>query len=245
MSRVTEPLPHLDPDHWWLKVAVSSSSLLWRWHRPVVEGMRPEGPCIYVTHHGAGYLSMDLVLAIYLIGWKDWWEGRGPHRLLRIAAARSQIERAVPKAQRIKELAGLIDPAEEACTAALDAGQQLLLTPGGSRECQPSRDFYRLRWDGRYGFARLAVRAGVPIVPLAVAGGAAAFPGFRYKKLSFWCPFPLPVRMRIAFGEPIPVARAPERARDVEYLKPIQARAWEATQALIDRTEKARRERAP
>ena len=239
---MSDPLPQLDHEHWWLKLAVSATSLLWRWHRPVVEGVRHEGPCVYVTHHGAGYLSMDLVLAIYRIGWQDWWEGRGPYRPLRIAAARSQIEQAVPKAQRIKELAGLIDPAEEACTAALDAGQQLLLTPGGSRECQPSRDFYRLRWDGRYGFVRLAVRAGVPIVPLAIAGGAEAFPGFRYRRLSFWSPFPLPVRLRIAFGDPIPVEKAPERARDVEYLKPIQARAWAATQALLDRTVQARRE---
>jgi hypothetical protein len=240
---VSARLPDLDLDHWYLRLGVGATAWLWRYHRPVLEGRLHEGPCIYVALHGAGYLSMDLVLAIYALGWKDWWEGTGPHRPLRIGATRSRIERVVPHAQRIKELCGLIDPTEDACAAALEAGHQLLLTPGGHRECQPSRDFYRLRWEGRYGFARLAARVGVPIVPVAVAGGAEAFPGFRWGKLSFWSPLPLPIRLRIAVGEPIPVARAPEAARDAAHLRSIQARAWEATQALLDRT--VARRRAP
>ena len=47
------------------------------------------------------------------------------------------------------------------------------------REAQPARDFYRLRWEGRYGFVRLALMTGAPIVPLAVVGGAEAYPGLR------------------------------------------------------------------
>jgi 1-acyl-sn-glycerol-3-phosphate acyltransferase len=233
---MSAPLPPLELDHWYLTPALRATWALWRYHRTRLEGRRPEGPCIFVAHHGAGYLSMDLVLAIYALGWQDAYERGGPHRPLRIVAARSRIERAVPGAQRIKEICGLIDPAEESCVAALEAGQQLLLTPGGHRECQPSRDFHRLRWSDRFGFARLAVRTGAPIVPLAIAGGTQAFPGFKLGRLSFWSPLPLPVRILVAVGEPIPVARAPERARDLAHLRPLQAHAWQETQALLDRT---------
>lgn len=238
---MTAPIPPLDFDHWYLKPAVRATWALFRYHRTQVEGRIHQGPCIYVAHHGAGYLSMDLVLAIYAIGWQQALERGGPHQPLRITAARSQIERAIPGAQRIKEIVGLIDPAEASCVAALEAGHQLLLIPGGRRECQPSRDFYRLRWADRFGFVRLAVQAGVPIVPLAIAGGAEAFPGFRLGKLSFWLPFPLPARIRIAIGEPIPVERAPERSRDLSYLRPLHTRAWQETQALLDRTIERRR----
>jgi hypothetical protein len=233
---VSAPIPRLDFDHWYLTPAVRATWALFRYHRTRVEGRLHDGPCIYVAHHGAGYLSMDLVLAIYAIGWQEALERGGQHRPLRITAARSRIERVIPGARRIKEIVGLIDPAEAACVAALEAGHQLLLIPGGSRECQPSRDFYRLRWADRLGFARLAVRAGVPIVPLAIAGGAEAFPGFRLGRLSFWLPFPLPARILVAIGEPIPVERSAERARDPAALRPLHARAWQETQALLDRT---------
>jgi len=206
-----------------------------RYHRMALEGgPSPSGPCIYVTLHGAGYLVLDLVLAGYLLQWKGFYERGEPHTPLRVVANRSRIERVLPGLPRLKELVGIIGVEEEDCLAVLERGEQLLVTPGGTREAQPSRDFYRLRWEGRFGFARLALMTGVPIVPLAVVGGALAYPGFRLGKLSFWSPLPLPVRLRVALGEPISVERRPGSARDPAVLKPIQELAWRRTQALYD-----------
>jgi 1-acyl-sn-glycerol-3-phosphate acyltransferase len=207
-----------------------------RFHRMALEGgPPPRGPCIYVALHGAGYLVADLVLACYLIGWKGWFERGEPLVPLRIVAARSRIERFLPGLPRAKEVAGCIGVDEEACAAVLERGEQLLVTPGGMREARPAREFYRLRWEGRYGFVRLALRTGAPIVPMAVVGGAEAYPGFRVHKLSFWSPLPLPARMRVALGAPIPVERNPDAVRDLSGVKPIQQRAWQQTQALYDR----------
>lgn len=207
-----------------------------RYHRMALEGgPPPAGACIYVTLHGAGYLVADLVLAGYLLQWKGWFERGEPHTPLRIVATESRIERFLPGLPRVKELVGIIGVDEAACVSVLERGEQLLVTPGGMREAQPSREFYRLRWEGRYGFVRLALRTGAPIVPLAVVGGAEAFPGFRLKKLSFWSPLPLPARLRVALGEPIPVERRPEAVRDPAVVKPIQEAAWGRTQALYDR----------
>lgn len=227
-------LPPIDTSHGYRAIGLAAEALF-RYHRTRFRGTPPAGPCIYVALHGAGYLVLDLVMAGYALCWREHLRHGGPRIPLRIVAAESRIEKAIPGLPRAKVAAGLIDPSEESCLAALEGGEQLLVTPGGSREAQPSRDFYRLRWDGRFGFVRLALKTGAPIVPLAVVGGPEAWPGFRLDKLSFWSPLPLPARFDIALGEPIPVERAPERARDPAVVGPIQRLAWERTQALIDR----------
>jgi 1-acyl-sn-glycerol-3-phosphate acyltransferase len=149
-------------------------------------------------------------------------------------AARSRIERALPGLPAVKRDLGLVDPSEESCLAALRAGEQLLVTPGGMREARPRRDFYRLRWEGRFGFVRLALRTGAPIVPLAVVGGAEAYPGVRLGPLSLWSPLPLPARLDVAVGEPIPVEAGPASAEDGEAVRRLHALALHRTQALYD-----------
>jgi 1-acyl-sn-glycerol-3-phosphate acyltransferase len=231
---VSGPLPPIDTSRGYRLLTVAAEALT-RYHRTRVDGAAPDGPCIYVALHGAGYLVLDLVVAGYALCWRDHLLRRGPRIPLRIVAAQSRIEQAIPGLPRAKRAAGLIDTSEASCLAALEAGEQLLVTPGGSREAQPSRDFYRLRWAGRYGFVRLALKTGAPIVPLAVVGGPEAFPGFRLGKLSFWSPVPLPARFDVALGEPIRVDPAPASARDPAVVEPIQRLAWARTQALIDR----------
>ncbi len=237
MTRPAAPPEPIDETRWFYRGAyLPIARLLARYHRMTVEGgPPPSGPCIYVTLHGAGYLVLDLVLAGYQLTWKQFHEGGAPRTPLRIVATESRIEKALPGLPTVKRHFGIIDTSEASCLAVLERGEQLLVTPGGMREAQPARDFYRLRWDGRYGFVRLALKTGAPIVPLAVVGGAEAFPGLRWGKLSFWSPVPLPARLDLALGEPIAVARAPEKATDLEVVRPIQELARARTQALYDR----------
>ena len=245
-ARPSPGVEALDPRRWRYRFGyMRAAQWMSRYHRVRVEGTVPSGPCIYVTHHGAGYLNVDLGILVYQLAWRDWFEAGGPLRTLRIAASKGNpLERAVPGLAAVKRDAGLIDPSEASCLHVLEQGDQLMITPGGRRESRPESRDYRLRWDDRYGFARLAVRMGVPVVPLAIVGGFAAYPGFSVGKLSFWSPLPLPVRMDIAIGTPIAVARDPEHARDLDVLKPVQQAARNATQALYDRL-LARRGRRP
>lgn len=236
-------LPALDPSRWYYRAYAGFAEALTRYHRTRVTGTPPEGPCVYVALHGAGYLVLDLVVAGYHLGWRGFLQEGKARVPLRIVAAQSRIEKALPGLPSVKRHFGLIDPSEASCLAALEAGEQLLVTPGGMREAQPARggeDFYRLRWDGRYGFVRLALRTGAPIVPLAVVGGAEAYPGFRLKRLSFWSPVPLPARLDVAIGEPIAVPRDPARAADLQAVKSLQALARARTQALYDAVRGAR-----
>jgi len=225
-----------DREHWIYRgFFLPWTRLLARYHRTELEGApQPHGPCIYVALHGASYFVPDLCMACYFLAWKKWHETGEEQERIRIVGGFTQLERFLPGLPRVKDLAGIVGTGEEACLAALGRGEQLLITPGGSREAQPAKDFYRLKWEGRYGFVRLALKTGAPIVPLAVVGGAEAYPGFKLGKLSFWSPVPLPVRIRIVLGEPIPVERRPDEARDLEVVRPIQELAWKRTQALYD-----------
>jgi hypothetical protein len=227
-------LAPLREDAWYYRPYLAWAEAMFRYHRTETSGAPPPGQCLFVALHGAGYLVVDLVLTGYWLAWRDFHRGAGPRRPLRIVAAESRIEKFLPGLPRVTVVTGLIDPSEESCLAALRGGESLLVTPGGSREAQPARDFYRLRWEGRYGFVRLALQTGVPIVPVAVVGGAEAYPGFRWGKLSFWSPLPLPARLRMAVGEPIAVPHAPGRARDMALVRPIHREAWDRTQALLD-----------
>jgi len=232
--RATPPLQ--DRDHWvYRRFFLPWARSMVRYHRATLEGAaQPRGACIYVALHGASYFVPDLVMACYLLAWRKWHETGEEEERIRIVGGLSRIERYIPGLPRLKDFSGIIGTDEDSCQAVLERGEQLLITPGGSREAQPARDFYRLRWEGRYGFVRLALKTGAPIVPLAVVGGAEAYPGFRLGKLSFWSPLPLPARIRVVLGEPIPVVRDPGKARDLSVVKPIQELAWKRTQALYD-----------
>ena len=57
------------------------------------------------------------------------------------------------------------------CTAMMEAGQDLLVYPGGARESTKRIDErYQLMWGERYGFIRLAAAHGYTIVPFASTG---------------------------------------------------------------------------
>src|SRR5512133_2679152 len=149
---MADPVPPLiDRDRWFYRGAyLPIARALIRYHRMTFEGgPPPKGPCIYVALHGAGYLVLDLVLTGYFLGWQAWHERGAEMTPLRIVAAESKIEKALPGLPVVKRHFGIVDTSEASCLAVLERGEQLLVTPGGMREAQPKKDFYRLRWEGR------------------------------------------------------------------------------------------------
>jgi 1-acyl-sn-glycerol-3-phosphate acyltransferase len=66
---------------------------------------------------------------------------------------------------------GVIRADRDVAKRALAHGHDLLVMPGGDVDVwRPWRDRWRVRFAGRTGYARLALEAGVPIVPVANAG---------------------------------------------------------------------------
>jgi 1-acyl-sn-glycerol-3-phosphate acyltransferase len=124
-----------------------------------------------------------------------------------------------------------------------DEGGLVLVFPEGqkgSRKLYWQR--YRLRRFGRGGFVRTAIRAGVPIVPVAVLGAEEAMPIFAHvpalQRLTGLIYFPvnhafpqfglaaalmyMPAKFKIRFMEPVDLSRyGPEDAEDMALVQEI------------------------
>ena len=152
---------------------------------------------------------------------------------------------------------GAVDGRKDTAIRLLDEGEWVVCYPGGARGALKERsERYKLQWSGRLGYLRVAIAAGVPIVPVAGIGiddayltlgkerriGRRLFGSRNYDLplLVGLGPMPLPVRFRFVIDEPIwpeadlglpPVfAEAPDHA-----LLQAHARVWRRTQDLIDR----------
>jgi 1-acyl-sn-glycerol-3-phosphate acyltransferase len=66
---------------------------------------------------------------------------------------------------------GTVDGTRENCIRLLEAGEPVLVFPGGGREVMKRKgEKYKLLWKERVGFARIAIQHGTPIVPFASVG---------------------------------------------------------------------------
>jgi 1-acyl-sn-glycerol-3-phosphate acyltransferase len=120
-----------------------------------------------------------------------------------------------------------------------DEQQLVLVFPEGRKGTEKLyKDRYRLRRFGRGGFVEAAMRAGTPIVPIAVLGAEEAMPTFAHvgllRRLTGLIYFPvtplfphlgplvgaayLPAKFRIRFLEPIPTDQWGERPWDDKAL---------------------------
>ncbi len=81
------------------------------------------------------------------------------------------IHFAVPGWRDLLRSLGAVPGTRENCSRLLEAGEAVLVFPGGGREVMKHRgEKYELIWKERIGFARLAIQHGVPIVPFASVG---------------------------------------------------------------------------
>ena len=143
-----------------------------------------------------------------------------------------------------------------------DEGRLALVFPEGqkgSRKLYWQR--YRLRRFGRGGFVKTALRARVPIVPVAVVGAEEAMPIFAHvrplQRLTGLIYFPvnhafphfglaaalmyLPAKFRIRFLEPIDLGRyGPEDADDMALVQALAEGVRERLQRELDRMIRSR-----
>jgi 1-acyl-sn-glycerol-3-phosphate acyltransferase len=144
-----------------------------------------------------------------------------------------------------------------------DEGRLAVVFPEGqkgSRKLYWQR--YRLRRFGRGGFVRTALRAGVPIVPIAVVGAEEAMPIFAHvpllQRLTGLIYFPinhafpqfglaaammyLPAKFKIRFLEPVSLdGYGPEDAEDLELVQTLAEEIRGRIQIELDRLVASRR----
>jgi 1-acyl-sn-glycerol-3-phosphate acyltransferase len=133
-----------------------------KWFKPHFVGLEkvPSEPALFVANHSL--LALD-AFTFHLLMHYDY------RRFLRPLADRTLFSNPY-YAQTVIPL-GAVDGQPDVVRALMDAGKDILLYPGGTREAvKPPERRYQVDWGERYGFIRLAAEKGYTIVPFASVG---------------------------------------------------------------------------
>ena len=131
-----------------------------------VRGMEniPNAPTMLVSNHSGGTSIPDVW------GWMVlWYERFSTDRPLHPLA--HDIILSTPGVGTFFERRGVLRAHGPVALRALEAGHDILVMPGGDLDTwRPYKERYVVRFGERMGYVRTALRAGVPLVPIANAG---------------------------------------------------------------------------
>lgn len=237
--------------------ALERGRLVSRYFRPAYRGFevfqRPGG-MLAVSNHGLFALeSASLSIGVWDAS-RRALRGLGDHVLYATLAQRKVLARV-----------GGVDGTPENAHLLLTRGEICWACPGGAREAlAAAKDRYRLFWDGHHGFVKAALRAGVPLVPLAVIGSEELYrqllDGDSVRATAFgrWVertfgekyvtplylglgPLPFPVKLYFLAGDPIEPPPGAS-ADDPDDVRALHARVVAAEEELVSRALAWRRE---
>ena len=204
-------------------------------------------PLLFVGNHTT-YGLVDIP-HFYMAVWRQkglYLRGMGDHFHFR-----------VPLWGRFLGLWGAVDGTRENCARLMQAGESVLVFPGGAREVAKRKgEDYQLIWKQRIGFARLAIEHGCTVVPFAQLGGdeawkilldahdlrssplggavEAAYRLFRIPTDSMMpLALPRPARLYFSVGEPISTAPWAGRASDDEAAWALRERVAAAIEGQL------------
>lgn len=134
------------------------------WSGPRFYGLSniPEsGPVLLVANHNLlGLIDAPLLLPEVLRTRGRLIRGLAENVLIRVPGVRHMLHRY-----------GSVRGTRENCRTLLERGEAVIVFPGGGREAVRRKgEKYALRWEGRTGFARMAIECGAPILPVAMIG---------------------------------------------------------------------------
>jgi 1-acyl-sn-glycerol-3-phosphate acyltransferase len=223
------------------------------WFRMEIEGWEhlPDPPVLVVgVHAGAPFVWDAWTVGI------QWWRRFGPDRVLHGTAHDALM--AAPLIGTYFRRMGVLPAAPDSIAGALAAGHDVALWPGGEVDSlRPWTQRDQAILAGRKGFVRMAINAGVPIVPVATVGGPDSMPvlvrGRRLARAlrldqiarlkmfpiglsapwglapSMLPEIPLPTKIRTAFQPAVEIDPDPALAGDDDYV----GRKYDEVQASI------------
>jgi 1-acyl-sn-glycerol-3-phosphate acyltransferase len=137
------------------------------WFRPDIRGLERiprEGPVLIVGNHTGGVSSPEVLIS--QLAFSAYF---GVERLHYQLAHRMVLNSPVGSFVR---RFGTVEADPANAERALEAGAMVTVFPGGDYEVfRPSWESAKVDFGGRTGFLRLALRQGVPIVPMVTLGG--------------------------------------------------------------------------
>ena len=222
-----------------------------------VENLPAEGPVLIVGNHNAVFYMPDMwVTALAIVGRRGFEQPT--------YAMAYDLLLAMPVVGNALRRFGALPAARGEAEALLARGAAVLDYPGGDWEaCRPWLDRNTIDFGGRTGFARVALRTGVPIVPVVAHGSHDAvvvasrgediarvlgLGGLRIKVFPIMVgppfglatmlnpPLPLPSSVTVEFLPPITFdGLAPVDAEDREVVRACAEEVTAAMQAALDR----------
>lgn len=216
-----------------------------------------KGPMLIVGNHSGGMASVDPVP--FLI---HWVRERGAEAPLYFLAY--DLLFAVPRVGPWLRRIGLLPASHANAEKALARGGSVIVFPGGDHEVfRPWTERNRITFGGRTGFIRLALSAGVPVVPMTIHGAhESTIVLTRGREIARWIgsdrikvnvfpiifglPFgvtpafvpslPLPAKMTVEIGKPLNWSRyGPEGADDPRVLRRCYREITDVMQTTLDR----------
>ncbi len=243
------------------------NTLMDRYFRLEFDGFEnlPDEPCLLIGVHSGGPLTMD-AWTVIMAWWRQFGETRSLH-----GTAHDVLMNAPVLGEYFKRL-GVVSPSKENIRAAFDKGDDVILWPGGEVDCYRTwMDRDKAVLGGRKGFIRLAMSAGVPIVPVATVGGhdtlfvlsegrglakrlklkermrsevapiTLSWPFGLGLHLTPFQHIPLPAKIRTRIMEPIYLDANPKRLDDQAYVEAMYEEIETTIQAGMDELAKKRR----
>ncbi|MFM2418912.1 MAG: hypothetical protein RL385_3635 [Pseudomonadota bacterium] len=213
----------------------------------------PQGPSILVGNHGP--LAIDTGLLVHAMH-------RDLGRAVRTLGDRMLFSHRLGR-MLVKGFGG-VEASPDNARQLLAAGECVLVYPGGARETlRDTGHRYQLSWDGRMGFARLALAAQVPIIPVACIGNddllmqvvdrdtmRASWLGRLTSTIidpeyipPLYVPRLRPTQFHYFFGEPILPSISAAEASDACAVRGHQERTRIALEALVEHGREVRRAR--
>jgi 1-acyl-sn-glycerol-3-phosphate acyltransferase len=229
-----------------------------------VDNVPAKGPALLVGNHNGGLLPSDGFLTALAIH-DRYGKSRALYALVHDFILEDEVLRSY--AQRL----GMLRASQGSARRAFDAGHMVLVYPGSDLDAfRPFSERGRVVLGGRKGFLKLALRAGVPIVPVVSAGTheqlvvlsrgdrlAKALHAHAWARTevlpivlalpwgltSGFVPYiPLPAQTTIAFGAPIAWPDlGPEAAEDAAVLERCYVEVEARMQAMLDELSRGRR----
>ncbi|MEU0544464.1 lysophospholipid acyltransferase family protein [Nocardia sp. NPDC005978] len=135
------------------------------WFSPRFYGLENfpiEGPVLLVGNHTlAGGTDAPLLAHEILVKHNRLVRGLAENVLIDVPVLRDALHHL-----------GIVRGNRHNCTTLLREGEAVAVFPGGGREAMRGKgQKYKLLWEGRTGFAQMAIETGAPIVPIAMIGG--------------------------------------------------------------------------
>jgi 1-acyl-sn-glycerol-3-phosphate acyltransferase len=136
------------------------------YHRSEVRGLEsfPSGGALVVSNHSGGLIAIDVPVFAHAF-YEHFGYGRPVFTLTHDLVFKGPVRDALVRA-------GFIPASHENAAAALGSGGALIVFPGGDFDAYRSTsDRNTIDFNGRTGYVRAAIEAGVPIVPTVSIGG--------------------------------------------------------------------------